>query len=284
LDAARAVAAAVATAARLDLAVDDAVVLHDSDKLTVRLLPCEVSARIAHVGREVAQLEIDVARRLAAAGSPVVTLDPRVEPRPYEQDEFVITFWTYHESVTPHHAAMDYATALARLHAGMRALDVAMPHFTDRVAEAQELVADPDRTPALDDADRQLLRDVLRSQRRVIVDSGAVEQPLHGEPHPGNLLGTKDGLRFIDFETCCRGPVEFDIAHTPDDVVACYRGADRRLVDECRHLVLAMVAAWRWDARDKFPNGTRAGRLFLGALRGGSPWPSIDAVMRAAGL
>jgi len=39
------------------------------------------------------------------------------------------------------------------------------------------------------------------------------EQLLHGEPHPGNVLSTKNGLVFIDLETCCRGPVEFDIAH-----------------------------------------------------------------------
>jgi hypothetical protein len=34
----RAVAAAMSTAASLDLTVDDAIVLHDSNKLTLRLL------------------------------------------------------------------------------------------------------------------------------------------------------------------------------------------------------------------------------------------------------
>lgn len=38
----RALAAAMSTASALGLAVDDAIVLHDSNKLTVRLLPCDV--------------------------------------------------------------------------------------------------------------------------------------------------------------------------------------------------------------------------------------------------
>jgi Ser/Thr protein kinase RdoA (MazF antagonist) len=111
----------------------------------------------------------------------------------------------------------DYANALERLHAGMRKLDVPTPHFTDRVESAQQLVASRDRTPALADADRELLGDTLRSLRRVIGERGS-EQLLHGEPHSGNVLTTKNGPLFIDLETCCRGPVEFDLAHAPEKV------------------------------------------------------------------
>ena len=175
----------------------------------------------------------------------------------------------------------DYANALERLHAGMRKLDVTTPHFTDRVAEAQQLVASRDRTPALADADRELLSDTLRSLRRAIGDRGAAEQLLHGEPHPGNVLSTKNGLLFIDLETCCRGPVEFDLAHVPEEVSERYPDADQELLRECRILVLAMVAAWRWDRDDQFPNGQRAARELLNALREGPPWPALDAIMRA---
>jgi thiamine kinase-like enzyme len=76
---------------------------------------------------------------------------------------------------------------------------------------------------------------------------GAAGQVLHGEPYPGNLLSTKSGLLFIDLETCCRGPVEFDLAHVPEDVSERYADVDEGLLSECRVLVLAMVAAWRWD-------------------------------------
>jgi aminoglycoside phosphotransferase (APT) family kinase protein len=275
----RAVAAAMATASALGLNVDDAVVLRDSNKLALRLLPCDVLARVAPLAHQVAQLEIELARRLAETESPVAALDPRVEPRAYERDGFVITLWTYYEPVTARAVSpADYANALERLHAGMRKLDITTPHFTDRVAEAQELVASRDHTPALGDADRELLSNTLRSQRRAIGDRGAREQLLHGEPHPGNLLSTKNGLLFIDLETCCRGPVEFDVAHVPEEVSERYPVADQELLGDCRMLVLAMVAAWRWDIGDQLPNGQRAARDLISALRKGPPWPSLDAL------
>jgi aminoglycoside phosphotransferase (APT) family kinase protein len=263
-----AMAAGVATAAALGLTVDDAVVLHDSNKLTLRLLPGDVLARVAPEGEQVAQFEIDLARRLAELGSPVAALDPRVEPRVYQRDGFVITLWTYYETVTPREVPpADYADALERLHVGMRRIDVPSPHFTDRVEEARQLVASRAETPELAGADREFLGDTLRRLRRAIVGRGAAEQLLHGEPHPGNLLATKDGPLFIDFETCCRGPVEFDLAHAPDQVGDHYPGVDRELLSECRLLMLALITTWRWDRGDKYPDGRRLGVEWLGELR-----------------
>ncbi len=280
----RAVAAAMSIASALDLTIDDAVVLRNSNKLALRLLPCDVLARVAYVGQEVAQFEVELAQRLAETESPVAALEPRVEPRVYERDGFAVTLWTYYEpAATGEVSPADYAHALERLHAGMRTLDVTAPHFTDRVAEAQQLVASRDRTPALAAADRELLGSTLRSLRRGIEDRGAEEQLLHGEPHRGNVLSTKNGLRFIDLESCCRGPVEFDLAHVPDEVSERYPDAHQELLRECRVLVLAMVAAWRWDQGDQLPSGQRAARELLNALREGPPWPTLDVVWRRLG-
>ena len=225
----RAVTAAMSIASALGLAVNDAVVLQNSNKLAVRLLPCDVLARVAPMAQQVAELEVEIAQRLSETESPVAALEPRAEPRAYERDGFVVTLWTYYEPVTLGEVSpTGYANALERLHAGMRKLDVATPHFTDRVTEAQQLVARRDQTPALAEADRELLSSTLRDLRRTIADRGVAEQLLHGEPHPGNVLSTKSGLLFIDFETCCRGPVEFDLAHVPEDVSERY--ADRKSV------------------------------------------------------
>ncbi|MEV1117850.1 aminoglycoside phosphotransferase family protein [Actinosynnema sp. NPDC049800] len=276
-DVPRAVAASTSTAAALGLAVDDAVVLQASNTLTLRLLPCDVLARVAPVAQQVAQFEIDLARRLAAAGGPVGALEPRVEPRVHERDGFAITLWTYYESATHQEIPpADYADALERLHAGLRRVDVPAPHFTDRIEQAQRLVADRDRTPALADADRRLLADALRSLRRAITGRGAAEQLLHGEPHPGNVLATTGGPLFIDLETCCRGPVEFDLAHAPEDVDEHYRGVDRESVRECRLLVLAMITTWRWDRDDRFPDGRRLGAEWLDRLRAGLDRHHLD--------
>ena len=264
----RAMAAAMAIAASLDLAADDAVVLHDSNKLALRLLPCDVLARVAPESQQVAQFEVELAQQLTAAGCPVAALERRVAPRAYERGGFVVTLWTYYAPATPHEVApADYARTLGRLHAGMRQLDLPTPHFMDRDEEAQHHVASRALTPALADADRALLGDTLRRLRRAIGDCGAAEQLLHGEPHPGNVLSTKDGLRFIDFETCCRGPVEFDLAHAPEAVGAHYPGVKRDLLRECRLLVLAMITTWRWERGDQFPNGRELGTAWLSQLR-----------------
>jgi hypothetical protein len=279
----RALAVAMSIVSAPGLPVDDAIVLHDSNKLTVRLLPCDIVARVAPIADHVAQFEIGLAQRLAEAQSPVAALDPRADPRVYDRDGFVVTLWTYYKpalrvKVSPG----DYADALERLHAGMRKLDVRTPHFTDRVESALRLVESSNLTPDLAVADRKLLITKLRSLSRTIVGRSAAEQLLHGEPHRGNVLSTKSGLLFIDFETCCRGPVEFDLAHVPEDVSERYAAADEGLLIECRGLVLAMVAAWRWDLGDQFPDKERAARALLSALRRGPPWPPLDAVMRRA--
>jgi aminoglycoside phosphotransferase (APT) family kinase protein len=250
------------------LVVEDAVVLHNSNKLALRLLPCDVMARVAPVHEQNAQFEIDIAQQLVEFGSPMAALEPRVEPRIYERDGFVVTLWTYYETVMPDVVApVEYADALERLHAGMRKIDIPSPHYTDRIAEAQALVANRDSTPELGDAGRELLDNALRYLRRTIGERGAPEQLLHGEPHPGNLLNTKQGPLFIDLETCCRGPIEFDLAHAPEEVSALYPGADQDLVDVCRILVLAMVTTWRWDRADQFPNGRQLGLDGLNQLR-----------------
>jgi len=276
-----AVRAALSSASALDLRVDDAVVLHNSNRIAVRLLPCDVLARVAHVAHQAgvkAEFEVEVARRLAETDSPVAELEPRVEPRVYERDGFAVTLWTYYQPVAPQEVSpADYADALERLHSGMRKLDVTAPHFTDRVAEAQQLVASRDHTPALADDDRALLSTTLRSLRRAIGDRGAAEQLLHGEPHPGNVLSTKTGPLFIDLETCCRGPIEFDLAHVPEEVSERYPDVDHELLRECRILMLAMIATWRWDRDDQLPNGRQLGTEWLSQIRAALDRYGLDA-------
>src|SRR5947209_13595678 len=180
-DVPRAVAAGMATAAALGLQVDDAIVLHNSNRLAVRLLPCDVLARIAPVAHQAgAAFEVELARRLAEIESPIAELEPRAEPRVYVGDGFVVTLWTYYQPVPPRDIApSDYARALERLHAGMRQINVAAPHFTDRVQEAQWLVGNRAHTPELADTDRELLSETLRRLRRTIGERSADEQLLH---------------------------------------------------------------------------------------------------------
>jgi Ser/Thr protein kinase RdoA (MazF antagonist) len=274
-----AVAACRVVAVGCGLPVDHAEVLNDSNRLAVHLRPCDVLARVApRARRHGAEFEIEVARRLAETDAPLARLDSRVEPRVYEEDDFAVTLWAYHRPVPPHAVAPDeYARALERLHVGMRDVDTAggwLPRFTDRIDQAQRLVVDPTNNPAIEGADRALLATALATTRRAITDRAAPEQLLHGEPHPGNLIRTQGGLLFVDLETCCRGPVEFDIAHAtidasgpPIGVAARYADADRSLVRECWILTLAMATAWRCEPGDDLPNGAARAKDWIRQLR-----------------
>src|SRR4029079_4357623 len=162
--------------------------------------PCDMLARVAgpaHAG--VALLEIEIAQRLTELDAPGAAAAPHVGQRVYARDGFWITLWTYYDSVaSPGLQPADYAAALKRLHAGLRNLDVVTPHFTDRVAEAHQLVARPEETPALADADRELLDSTVRRVTLAVARRKAAEQVLHGEPHPGNVLNTTRGPLFVD--------------------------------------------------------------------------------------
>lgn len=263
----RAVAATRSIVASLGLPADDAIVLNNSNKLILRVLPGDVLARVAPAGEENAAFELELAQRLVETGSPMAALAPGVEPIPYERDGFVVTLWTYYAKAEPISPSA-YAQALEQLHVGMRAVEIASPHYTDRVEDAQRLLADRNLTPDLADEDRELLVGTLRDLTRAIEERRPAEQLLHGEPHPGNLLSTPSGPRFIDLETCCRGPVEFDLAHAPDEVSEFYPGVDRALLRDCRLLMLAMITTWRWDKGDQFPNGRQLGKEWLDQIRG----------------
>jgi aminoglycoside phosphotransferase (APT) family kinase protein len=280
-EARRAMVAAMATASELGLAVDDAIVLSDSNRLVIRLMPCDTVARVTprtHFAS--AEQEVELVRQLAPTDSPVAPLEPRVEPRVFVRDGFQIALWAYVEPVQSRVLPpVEYAEALARLHGGLRRIEVRTPHVMDRVAATQRDVASRDVTPELADADRALLADTLHELRRSIVNRRGAEQLLHGEPHPLNILTTKNGPLFIDFENTARGPVEYDLAWVPSEVSRNYPDVDRDLLDEWRGVVLAIVATHRWSLGDQHPSGRQSGVAFLRVLRQGPPWPALDDVV-----
>lgn len=252
----RAVDAAISTASALGLQVDEVAVIHNSDRIALRLLPCDVLTRVAPSAHQVgSEFEVEVARSLAEADGPVAELDPRAEDRVYMRDSFAISFWVYYEPAGSQITPAEYATALVGLHAALRQTDLVAPHFTDRIASAQREIGDRQRTPELPGADREFLGSTLSTLSSSISHRGAAEQLLHGEPHPGNLLSTRKGPLFVDLGTCCRGPVEFDVAHAPEEVGAHYPGVDHDLIHQCRTLGWALFTTWRWRRDDQLPDG-----------------------------
>ncbi|MEW2077343.1 phosphotransferase family protein [Streptomyces sp. NPDC012403] len=244
-----------ATAAELGLRVDDVVVVHDSDRVALRLLPCDVLARVAPPGQLAdSEFEVEVARRLVAVGAPVAEPEPRVEPRVYVRGGFAVSLWAYHAPVAAEISPAAYADALMRQHTALRRVELDAPHFTDRAARALREVTDRERSPDLSGADRELLGRALGEVSAAIGADRTRDQLLHGEPHEGNLLATERGPLFVDLATCCRGPVEFDLAHAPDGVAEHYAGADPRMLHRCRAVDWALFSAWRWRQADQMPD------------------------------
>ncbi len=120
----RALTATTSVASEVGLSVGDAIVIQNSNRLAVRLVPCDVLARVAAtVGRnqEGAVFELEMARRLEETESPIAVLEPRVEPLVYVRDGFAVTYWKYYEPLPDGNIApVEYAQALERLDAGMR--------------------------------------------------------------------------------------------------------------------------------------------------------------------
>ena len=279
----RAVSAASSAAESFGLVVDEAIVLNDSNRLVVRLLPCDVVARIVPAGYRVfaaamgAEREMEVLHLLASADAPLAAPEPRVQPRVFARDGFEVELLTYYEVSAGALPPDDYADALGRLHRAMRDVPVEAPHFTERIADVQQWLASPQATPDLADEEREYLGSTLTRLREAVIDRRAPEQLLHGEPHPWNVLDTNDGPLFVDFENGVRGPVEWDLGWVPASVSDRYASADRDLVDTCRGLVLTIVAAHCWRPEDERP-GARSRGAFMKAVRAGPPWVALDAV------
>lgn len=250
----RAVAAARSVARGLGLEVTDTVVIYNSDRIAVRLIPCDALARVAlQAWEDDFRFEAELAGRLAEVGSPVGALEPLAGSRVYLQDSFVLTLWRYYEPVGAI-APADYADALVRLHSGLRQIDLAAPHISERIAAWMAEIENPEQNPDLPQANREVLGSTFNRIRSAIAQWAAAEQLLHGEPHPGNLLSTSSGPRFIDFHTCQRGPVEYDIAFLPEEAAERYPGANQAMVQQFRALMWAGFTTMRWRVWDQFPD------------------------------
>src|ERR1700730_6735926 len=77
----RALTATTSVASEVGLSVGDAIVIQNSNRLAVRLVPFDVLGRVAAtVGRnqDSAMFELEIARRLEETESPIAVLEPRV--------------------------------------------------------------------------------------------------------------------------------------------------------------------------------------------------------------
>lgn len=261
---ARAREAAVAAARELGLTVTEPLLLHDLFSVVVHLTPAPVVARIPtvlppstslHELAQRQQHELDAAQWLHEQGTPVIAPTPLLPREPFHRDGFCFTFWQY--APEDHEAEPDYTANTEHIPALHRALrdypgdlpflSAADPH--SMTAELTRLQQHPDLiAPAdLDRAQRewQLLEPLVRS--RAAFEKAfphAPLQPVHGDSPPANIFPSTHGPLYSDFELTCLGPIEWDLAGLPDELVNAYdRSARNQGLRELDRNVLDFVNA-----------------------------------------
>jgi hypothetical protein len=247
------VAAAVRAAGRHGYVVDDPVLVQETNNTIVWLRPHEIIAKVGTWSHsdEALRLEHAVGTTLAAHRAPIASPVRDAEPIRDEHTGFLVTLWHRLE----HDAArepspVDVGGALRRLHEGLSRYRGELPDFREGVLRAQATLDDDRLMTALGHEDRSLLR---RAYHRVSAKLEAfdyVARPIHGEPHLDNLLATTNGLRWIDLEAVCIGPLEWDVAFLSEETASLFPEVDTALLGLLRTLNSARVATWCWARAD----------------------------------
>ena len=87
-------------------------------------------------------------------------------------------------------------------------------------------------------------------------------QPLHGDAHPGNVIATREGLAWIDFEDACLGPVECDLATMMD------AGASARATGPTPTCWPAAASSARSRSRSRWSRSTTTSATSAAGTRG----------------
>jgi len=261
--------AAVRTARRLGLEVDDPHLIHETNNTVVWLRPHPIIAKVGTHDYSSTKLhhEHQMASALVAAGAPIAPPLHDVGLLTDPESGFVISLWNRQETipdVTP--AAASVGGSLRLLHDAMTRIDVPLPSFRDEIAHAELVLSRDAPMAALAPADREFLRQTFADLTHQLDDCTYVAQPLHGEPHGGNRLFTREGIRWIDFEGACNGPLEWDLAFMSDETRSEFEGVDRSLLQLLMALNSARVATWCW-VQARFPEMRRHGEHHLSLLR-----------------
>jgi hypothetical protein len=275
--------AAIEVAAAFGVQVEEPVPLRSTNNVVVWLRPSEVVAKVGCGHHRRLADELQVALELSLLGGPVVPPASEVPQIVHRHGDFELTFWRYYAqrsqvTISP----KQLGVALRALHDSCRRISPGMrarlPSFLQELDAVRAALVDPARLQSLANPDRLLLLntfDRLSAELRAVAEPG-LQRLIHGSPHRFNVLLVNGEPRFIDFETVCIGPFEWDLAHLEPDVERDYgEPVNERLAWACRGLASVKTATWccaeinRGDLRDhaefhlaqiRERFGTRAGR------------------------
>lgn len=265
--------AAIHAADQLGLKLDEPLLIQETNHTVVWLRPLPIIAKVGTHRNSAEALvhEHDVASALALRGAPIAPPLPGTTAMRDRETGLVVTLWSRldHDPTAKADGPI-VGHSLIRFHEALDQCDVALPSFRDGLERTRTALFDDLQIAALAPADRAFLRAAFTDLMSRLDAVTFPEQRLHGEPHSGNYLLTPNGLRWIDFEDACRGPVEWDLAFLPADGVATFKDVDVDLLALLQPLNSARVATWCW-VQARFPEMRRHGEHHLALVR--DAWP-----------
>lgn len=237
-------------------AKDEPVLVQETNNTVVWLRPHAIIAKVGtHPNSDdLLVREHEVASALAARGAPVAPPLPGAGPIRHPATGFVVTLWRRlaHDGDAQPLGSL-VGASLRGVHDALARCDLKLPSFRVGLRRARTALSDDLRLAALHATDRSFLRDAFDDLLTELDGRTLTARALHGEPHDGNRLLTPSGLRWVDFEQACRGPLEWDLTFLPDDARAEFSEADPELLALLQTLNSARVATWCW-MQARFPD------------------------------
>ncbi|MGH3315198.1 MAG: phosphotransferase [Nocardioidaceae bacterium] len=264
----RAVEAAVHVARSHGIRVDEPIVLNDLFSVVVHLAPAPVVAcvptwisRLRDNVEDAMRREIAVTEFLHAQGAPVVAPSTDLPPGPHRHDGFAVSFWPYVEADPDRTVtAADCAVMLPDLHRALAAYPGDLPTLEAAAVDVTRWLESAETATGSGSASSWL--DVLRtaaSRLRPLLKATAGTVVVHGDAHPGNMIASRPGLLWIDFEEVSRGPAEWDYATIGDDgalevldALDSASAVDPRRLADCRRLRSLQIALCLLALREDF--------------------------------
>jgi Ser/Thr protein kinase RdoA (MazF antagonist) len=267
--------AAIEVAEHLGLPLDRPLLIQETNNTVVWLRPHPIIAKVGthSYSAEVLVREHAVASSLAIADAPIARPYPGTAPVRHQETGFIVTLWNrldHDPNADADGAAV--GRSLSRIHEALENCDVVLPSFRSGLEHAKGALFDDVSVIAADPDDVEFLRAAFTDLFRKLDHRTFTAQTLHGEPHSNNYLLTPRGIRWIDFEGACRGPLEWDLAFLPRDGAAVFPDVDPDLLALLQTLNSARVVTWCW-VQDRFPEMRRFGEHHLAVVR--SRWPNI---------
>lgn len=266
--------AATEVASRLGIEGSRPEILKDSNNTIVHLVPAPLVAKVgtSHfrpVALESLERELSVAQHLASKGAPVVRPASGVPPGPHRFGDLVITLWDFHPQTAPD-PSVDAARAVALSVVHQRLLDypLHLPPFTVELEDAERLLSERRLLVALAEKDREFLLDVHQEISSALAGVALEYRPLHGSPHSGNWLNATGGPLLLDFETACRGPVEWDLSAIGAEAASAFPDVDHNVLALLQRMRSLCVATKCCAEPDRAPEVQEAAQVHLRLLRG----------------